>query len=78
VSISLNDAKTTIIGPMRFFSTFGVYNISGMLILTNPSAGNIVMKVEAEQGAIKSNGELKSINYALEIRPCKAGEEQLQ
>jgi hypothetical protein len=39
---------------MRFFSTFGVYNISGMQILTQPGSDDIVMTVEAENRAIKT------------------------
>ena len=66
LSIIIDDPKTIIEGPMRFFSSFGVYKISGMLIKTDPSAGSIIMTVEAEQMAIKSStDELVSIEYTL-------------
>lgn len=34
ISISISDPMTEIIGAMRFFSANGVYNVSGMEILT--------------------------------------------
>ena len=75
MSITLNDERTTIIGATRFFSTFGVYNISGMQILTLPGAEDIIMTVEAEDRAIKTKGELYKLEYELQIRACIAGEE---
>ena len=80
MSIDINDIKTTIEGPKRFFSSFGVFNISGMIIKTTPGANNIIMTVEAEKRAIKAanNDELRSIKYNLLVMKCKIGEEQIK
>ena len=78
ISITLNDFETEIRGAMQFFSMYGVYNISGMQILTQPGLSNIVMTMTAEQRAIKTKGSEFKIEFDLGIRDCEPGEAQLQ
>lgn len=48
ISITLSDETTQIIGVQTFFSMYGVYNISGMQILTEPGSSDVVMTLTAE------------------------------
>ena len=74
ISITLSDESTQIIGVQTFFSMYGVYNISGMQILTEPGSSDVVMTLTAEQRAIKTKGSEFKLEFDLQIRECLAGE----
>ena len=64
---------------MRFFSANGVYNVSGMEILTQPGQRDVYMTAFAEDKALTfPNGSKYFQEFDLDIKECQIGEAQLK
>lgn len=78
VTHEISDEGTAITGSRAFFSANGVFNVSGLDIVTTPGQTGVTLTVIASEAAIKPRaGLLHNITFQLEIRGCILGEEQL-
>lgn len=78
VTHEISDTETQINGSRAFFSTNGVFNVSGLDIVTTPGKTDVVLTVIASEEAVeREKDDLYEIRFQLEIRGCIIGEAQL-